>query len=210
MTRGISTATLAALEAQTAEPVFFVELGPFDNTSPQTTDRLHTSLGTITWGGNPWTGAGNLASIGEVKEGLNISPNAIKLGLSGVNSDMLDLVFSTDYYQRPCLVYLGAMSAGALVEDPSLIFSGFIVSIEMQIGGDDAITLTAESELVWFKRSRNVRYTDNQLQSEFSGDLGFEYLEQVKTRRVVWRGHSTRLGGDRAPGDLRNPGDVLF
>lgn len=202
MTRSISTSTLNAIEADTAHPILFVELR-IDTGSPEVIDRLHTGLGTITWGGNDWTGAGSLASIEGVPESMGLSPNAVRMGLSGVDSTITDRVFDTEYYRRPVLVYLGALSDGALIEDPSTIFSGFIEKIEMVIGGEDgdSVVLTAESELILFKRSRQVRYTDSRLQSEFSGDKGFEFLEQVVNKKVVWRGQQeARLGGGAGAG----------
>lgn len=193
MTRGISASTLAAIEASSAEPIYFVEL-QFDSG----TDRLHTHLGTITALGQSWTGAGSLASIEAVKETTEVSPAALRMGLSGIDSSITNLVFTEPYYMRPCKVYLGALSDGALIEDPSLIFHGFIQSIDMVFGGTgegaDSVVLTAESELILFQRSANVRYTDLQLQSEYSGDLGCEYMESVAIQSVVWRGKSNGLG----------------
>lgn len=198
MTRSLDAATLAALEADTATPIYFVELGPFQDTSPNTTERLHNGLGSITWGSNTWTGTGDLGSIDSVRESTSITPEALRMTLSGVTSDITNIVFNTNYYQRPCIVYLGALSAGALVADPDIVFSGFIQKIEMKLGGGasgDVVVLTAESELILFKRSRDVRYTNNELQSEFSGDTGLEYLESVTTQNVVWRGKNNNLGG---------------
>ena len=195
MTRGLLSATLTALEADAVTPIYFVELGPFDGNSPVVTERLHSGLGTITWGSNDWTGVGELFSMDSVKEDQGLSPQRVALGLSAASSDMLDIVFNTNYYRRPCKVYLGALSSGALVADPSQIFSGFIETIEMTMGGNDSITLTAESELILFKRSRNVRFTNAQMQDEYSGDLGLQFLDSVATQKVVWRGKDNNLGG---------------
>lgn len=192
MTRGISAATLNAIEAEVATPIFFCELQ-----LDAGTDYLHTGIGTITWGGNDWLGVGDFGSVESVKETATLSPQALRLGLSGLSPDIISLVYDVDYYRRPCILYLGALSDGALVADPSVIFSGFIESLEMAWGGPngDSVVLTAESELILFKRSRDIRYTDNRLQAEFSGDLGLQYKESVATDRVVWRGKDNNLGG---------------
>jgi len=207
MTRAIGSSTLSALESDTAHPIIFVELR-IDEGSPETIDRLHTGLGTITWGGNNWTGTGTLATFEGVPETMGLSPNAVRMGLSGVDSSITDLVFSTNYYRAPVNVYLGALSDGALVEDPSQIFAGFIESIEMVMADEDGDTvmLTAESELILFKRSKEVRYTDSRLQNEFSGDLGLEFMAQVVNAKVVWRGNQQAAigtGGSRGGGGDR-------
>lgn len=195
MTRGFDAATLAALETDTAYPIIFVELGPFDSTSPETIEYMHSGLGTITWNSTDWVGVGQIMMIDSVKESLGLSPQAVRLGVSAADADMISIALSTNYYRRPCKVYLGALSAGALLADPTMIFSGFIEDIDVTSGGgEDQISITAESELIFFKRSRDVRFTANQLQTEFSGDEGLEYLESVAIQKVVWRGRDNPLG----------------
>jgi len=197
MTRGFNASTLTALEAATAQPIIFVELGPFDSTSPETIEYMHSGLGTITWNSIAWAGIGQIMVMESVKEGIGLSPQAIRLGVSAADADMIAIAMSTPYFRRVCKVYLGALSAGALVADPAVIFSGFIQDIDVTMGGgEDQITITAESELILFKRSRDVRFTANQLQSEYSGDTGLEYLESVSIQKVVWRGKDNQLGSD--------------
>jgi len=203
MTRGIDSSTLAAIESSSANIVYFLEL-QIDSGSPEVALRLHNHLGTITWGSRVWTGAGSLLGIEGIQETNQINPAPFRASLSGVNSDVTNVVFNTNYYRKPCYFYMGAMSAGALVADPSLIFSGFIEKIDMSVGGEggDSVTLTAESEFILFKRSRNVRYTDRQLQSEYSGDLGFELLESTSNAKVVWRGKQNGLGSQSTAGSV--------
>lgn len=198
MTRGISAATLAALESGVAYPIYFVELQ-----LDAGTDYLHTGIGTITWGGNDWLGVGDFGAVDSVKESNTVNPNPLLIGLSGISPDITDLVMNINYYRRPCLLYWGALDDGSLLEDPSLIFSGFLEKPDMVIAAEegDVVGFAAESELILFKRSRDVRYTNTRLQSEFSGDLGLEYKESVARGRVVWRGRENNLGGGRNNGN---------
>jgi len=208
MTRGFDASTLNALEADSAHPIVFVELGPFDSTSPETIEYLHSGLGTITWGSIDWAGIGQIMVMDSVKEGIGISPQAIRLGVSAADADMIAVAMSTNYFRRACKVYLGALSSGVLIADPTMIFSGFIQDIDVTMGGgEDQISITAESELIMFKRSRDVRFTANQLQSEYSGDTGLEYLESVSIQKVVWRGKDNQLGGGGRP-RFRDSGDT--
>lgn len=195
MTRGFDASTLNALEADSAHPIIFVELGPFDTTSPETIEYLHSGFGTITWNSIDWVGIGQIMVLDTLKEGMGLSPQAIRLGVSAADADMIAIAMTTNYYRRGCKVYLGALASGALVADPTMIFSGYIEDIDVTMGGgEDQISITAESELIFFKRTRDVRYTANQLQSEYSGDEGFEYLESVAIQKVVWRGRDNPLG----------------
>lgn len=199
MTRSIDSATLAAIEADSANIVYFIELEIDLTASPQVTLRLHSGLGQITWGSKVWTGGGSLLGIQSISESNTPNPAPLKATLSGVDSSVTNVVFNTNYYRKPCKLYLGALSDGALVADPDIIFSGFIEKIDMTLGGEegDSVELTAESEFILFKRTRNVRYTDRQLQSEYSGDLGFEFLEYSSTAKVVWRGKENGMGGNQ-------------
>lgn len=198
--RGIGAATLAVLESDTANIIHFLELEIDLTSSPEVTLRLHSGLGTITWGGKTWTGAGSLMSLSSIQETNKQNPAAFRAVLSGIDTSVTSLVFNQNYYRKPCKHYLGGMNDGALVEDPFLMFSGFIEKLDMVVGASDGdtIELTAESEFILFKRSRNVRYTDRQLQSEYPGDLGFQYLEATSTAKVVWRGKENRMGSSRA------------
>ncbi len=195
MTRStLDASTLAALEDNSAKPTYFVEL-QFDGG----TERFSTHVRTVSWGGFSWVGAGQLAAIEGIEEGLEITPYAARMGLSGVDSTVSNFALNENWYRRRCIIYLGALDAADdLVSDPGIVFSGYIDGIDMAIAdpeSGDSVLLTAESELVDFERQRNVRFTENQLQSEYPGDLGFEWLEQVKHARVVWRGEGQAITG---------------
>lgn len=207
----IGSATLSAVEA--GNGIIFLELLIDETSSPEVTVRIHSGLGTISWGSRSWTGAGSLLSIDGIRQTNKFNPAPFRASLSGVDSTVTNIVFNQNYYRRPCKVYLGGMSDGALVEDPGVIHSGFIESLEMELAGEtgDVVTLTSESEFILFKRSRNVRYSDRQLQSEYSGDVGLEYLESVATAKVVWRGKNNPLGsGSSSPGFDIGPNFVTF
>ena len=202
MTRAIGTATLAAIESDTANVIYFIEVEVDLTSSPQEVLRLHSHLGTITWDSKDWTGAGALLGLDSIQETNKPNPAPFRATLSGVNSAVTNIVYNTNHYRAPCKAYIGALSGGALVEDPSLFFSGFVERLSMVFGGKDgdSVQLTAESEFILFKRSRNVRYTDAQLQSEYSGDLGFQFLESTANSKVVWRGKRNRMGDRGAAG----------
>lgn len=207
MGKSIDSAIVSAFQGDSAQPIYFIEL-LIDTGSPETVLRLHTGLGTITTAtsddatSRAFTGAGSLLDIQGISETNKPNPAPFRATLSGVDSSVTNVIFNTNYYRRPCKVYLSALSAGALVADPQLIGSYFIQEIDSEFAGPngDVVQMTAESEMILFKRSRNVRYTDRQLQSEYSGDLGLEFLEHVATSTVVWRGRNNRLGSDGSSG----------
>ena len=205
----LGASTLTALESNTARPVLFVSIALDGGT-----ERFHTWIGTITWGGNDWDGAGEMASFDEVKESSGLVADPVRMGLSGVNSTILSMVDSEDIFLREVNIYLGALDSDeALIEDPGTVFVGYAQNLDYTMGNDegDTVMLTAESELIDFQRSRNVRYTDSQLQSEYSGDLGLEFLEQAKDARTVWRGNNNvRIASDAYSPPPFNPANIPF
>ena len=206
MRSSIDAAILSNLESDSASPIYFLEVLVDVASSPQEVVRFHNGLGSLSTATSddasvrPWTGAGSLISFPSIQETNRGKPAPFKANLSGVDSTVTNLIFNENYYRAPTKFYISALADGSLVANPGLLFSGFAQKIDMTLAGNDEVQFTAESEFMLFKRSRNVRYTDRQLQSEYAGDLGFEFLQQVATSQVVWRGRQNNLGANRGPG----------
>ena len=207
--RTIAAATLAELDNDSARPIAFVEIQLDGGT-----ERFHTDVGIIAWGGNNWHGAGAMSYFEEITETDDLQPDPVRIGLNGFDSDITNMIDNEDLYRRPVLIYVGALNDSlALVADPSLIYSGRIQDSEMTMGaeGGDSVLLTLESELVDFDRPRNVRYTESQLQSEYSTDTGLQYLDQTVDSKTVWRGNNpVRLGsGGSIGGSIQDTIDAV-
>ena len=101
-------------------------------------------------GREDWLGVGDLGSISQVEEGLDVSPYAITLTLSGLDATISGAALTEDYYLHPVTVYLGVLDADdVLIADPTQIWAGFMDQMNMSVGADggDAIQLIAESEI---------------------------------------------------------------
>lgn len=195
MSRGFPTAVATALAAQHVSMVTFAKLE-----FPSGTLYLHNSIGTYTWGGNDWLGVGDLGAIGQVQEGLDVSPYAINLTLSGLDATISGAALTEDYFMHPVTVYLGVLNADdALVANPTQIWAGHMDQMNMTVGADggDAIELIAESELARFNVARNLMYTNAAQQERFSGDLFFSHIHKVQGAKLDW---GKRIAGrDGAP-----------
>ena len=196
--RPLDAAILAELEADHHRIRYFGEFH-FDGGI----ERLWTGLGSITTLSQTWTGVGSLASIEGLEEGIELSPYALKLALSRLDATYSNLAINEDFHNRPAILRISAVDAtGALVAAPGIVFSGEMIEVEATVGNPESgeiIILTCENELARLDRSANLRYTDTQLQSEFSGDLGLEYLDQIADHESEWRGKAVPLGGAPAP-----------
>lgn len=184
MSRGFPSNVLTALSSDHVALVTFAKLE-----FPSGTLYLHNSLGTYTWGGNDWLGTGDLGEISQLEEGAQISPYKISLSLSGLDATISGAALTEDYYLQPVTVYLGVLDANdALIADPTIVWEGAMDQMELSVGAADGdrIVLTAESELARFDKASNLKYTDAQLQSDFSGDLAFEFMADIEGAKIRW------------------------
>lgn len=136
-----------------------------------------------------WLGVGDLGSISQVQEGLDVSPYAITLTLSGLDATISGAALTEDYYLHPVTVYLGVLEADdTLIADPTQIWAGFMDQMNVTVGADggDAIELVAESELSNFNRSLNLMYTNVAQQEKSSGDLFFNFMHKVEGAKIKW------------------------
>lgn len=205
MSRNLASNTATSYAAAHVNPILFAKL-EFDTGTPNETGtiRLHNGLGTYTWDANDgagqqsWQGTGDLGQISAIEEGDQISPYSIELTLSGVDATLAAEAVRETYYQRPVTLYIGALNdSDALVATPDVIWTGFIDTMDVVIGGSDGdtIKLTAESELAMFDRSANYLYTNAQQQSDSQGDTFFTHLQEMEDLTLDWGRRKAGSGG---------------
>ena len=193
MSRGFPTNVATALAQQHVAIVTFAKLE-----FPSGTVYVHNSLGTYTWGGQNWLCVGDLGSISQVEEGIDVSPYAITLTLSGLDATISGAALTEDYFMHPVTVYMGVLDADdSLLADPTPIWSGFMDQMNLSVGSDggDAIQLIAESELSRFDVSRNLMYTNAAQQERYSGDLFFSHIHKVQGAKFDWGAKSAGSAG---------------
>ena len=184
MTRGFSSDVNTALQAQNVNLVMFAKLE-----FPSGTLYVHNGLGTYNWDSQDWLGVGDLGSISKVEEGVDVSPYAITLTLSGLDSTISGAALTEDYFMRPVTVYLGVLdSDDVLIDTPAQIWEGLMDQMNLTVGADggDAIQLIAESELSRFDKSKNLMYTNANQQQRYAGDLFFSHIHKVEGAKIKW------------------------
>jgi hypothetical protein len=145
---------------------------------------------------------GNLGSISQVEEGLDVSPYAITLTLSGLDTTISGAALTEDYYLHGVTVYLGVLDTDdALIANPTQIWAGFMDQMNMTLGADggDAIQLVAESELSRFNKSLNLMYTNTAQQERSTGDLFFNFLHKIEGAKINWGARKPGSAGLGAP-----------
>lgn len=179
MSRDIAGVIATALGDEVVEPFFAVDL-EFDSG----TLRLWTGVGSREINGNEYIGAGNFLQISEMQETAEIQAAGATLTLSGIPSELLSLALTEPYQQRPARIYFGLVGAEA---DMAEVFTARMDQMTIEEGPESSIIqLSIENVLVDLERPRVLRYTNNDQQSRFPGDRGFEFVETIQNREVFW------------------------
>ncbi len=192
--RNLAAANLTETQAAHLVPLTFVSFA-FD----EGTEYFHTGVGDFVWGGQTWNGVGTFGSIEGIEEADSLTPFAVRCTLSGLSSTVLTRAQNSDIYGRVMMTYVGFLDDGDLVADPDVAWTGTMDTMDVKRGKVNDIALAGESDLKFFEKANNKKFNDEDQQLEFSGDLGFEYLDQMQEAEIVWRGARVSFSGNSHP-----------
>jgi len=198
MSRTLSSGMLGVTMADVVRPVYFVKM-VFDSSDRSSPLLLWSGLGNLAFGGETYTGVGDLLSIGEITETSDISATGINVALSGLQRAFIAIAIGYKYQGRPLTVFLGAFNdQGALIADPIIVFSGFMDTMTISEGAETAsISINVENKLVAFERSRVRRYTAEDQKIDYpeklpdgsdnpNYDAGFEFVTSIVEKEIIW------------------------
>lgn len=181
--RNMTPALEAALIAADARPALFFE-GQFASGFV----RLWTGLGDVVWGGQTWTGAGNLVGFSGIEEGSDIVARGASVTLSGVPASLVSLAILDAQQGLPGRCWVGLLAPdNSIIVDPVLAFAGRLDVPTISDGAETCtITITYESRLIDLNTPRELRYTHEAQQQLYPGDMGFEYLTSIQDKEITW------------------------
>lgn len=179
MTRNVDADILNALAQNEVEPILAVEM-LFDSGAV----RIWLGIGEITINGNVFTGAGLLMNFTNIEETGDIQASSVTLNLNGIPASIMALALAEPYQGRLCRIYFGSLRPTPKAVE---VFSGFMDQMTIDESPDTVnITLTVENELVDLERPRVRRFTNNDQQSRYPGDLGLEFIEDLQDKEIFW------------------------
>lgn len=179
MTRSLTTSVSTAIGQEVVEPFFAVD---FDFASGPL--YLWSGYGDLVIGSKTYLGAGQLMNISTVEETTEIEAKGATITLSGIPSSFLSLALDEQYQGRECRIYLGIMSSPS---DYMEIFTGELD--QMNIAEDastSTIAVTAENVLIKLERPVVRRFTNQDQQSRYPGDLGLEFVASLQDKEIYW------------------------
>lgn len=183
MARDLTTAYKVALTAGTVRPLLLVT-GVFDSE----TLRFWNGLGTLTFDGQDYVGAGQLLRIDPITETQKTEARGMKLELSGVPSDLIAVALQEDYQDRQVTIDLALTdTSGVIILDPFRFFSGKADVMEIEEGAQSAvIVLSAESDLITLKRVTDRRRTPEDQKLTYPSDTFFDSVAALQSKEILW------------------------
>lgn len=140
----------------------------------------------VSWSGNTYLPALGLLNIEPIRETAE-SFEGIKVTVSGISSASLGSFLAEKVQGRPLTLRMAVIDATNTLLVDSNVWSGLMDTPLISDGRDAAtITLVAEHRMATWDRARTKRYTDAQLQADYPGDLGLQYIAQMEQQRIVW------------------------
>lgn len=195
--RNLSTEMQAVSTAEVVRPVMFIECD-FDSGAV----NLWNGIGTLTYGGKNYIGAGNLLQVQPVSESAELRANGTSVSLSGINNTLVQLAKDEDYQGRELVVKLGAMDENNdVIADPVIMFSGFMDTMVLTESGDtSSIKIDVENKLIQMERASVRRYTDNDQKIDYPDDNGFSFVAKIQDREINWGKNNNGGGGTYGTG----------
>ncbi len=183
MTRDLTAAVHTELSSSAVIPLILVEL---DFSSGFV--RVFNGVGSITVDGDVYSGVGELGGIEKISGPRAIQANTLRLSLNGIDPTLLSKAVDEEYQGRSATVRVALLDDDfAQISDPFVMFGGFMDNIVFSDAKDTAaITVNCESWLRTLDRSNNRRYTDEDQQERFSGDVGCEFVAGLVDKELLW------------------------
>jgi hypothetical protein len=156
---------------------------------------LHNGIGTYSFGGNDYLGVGGFGTISALEDTLGGQVRPITLSLSSITPEIIDAVLTDDVYGRSADIYVGALNSdGELLGTPDNWFSGYMENSSINLGEEDGVSIRIQSRAARLNQRNNKRYTMEDHQAEFPGDMFFEFLQYLQDPNVAWGGEKVRTG----------------
>jgi hypothetical protein len=182
MSRDLTNGVVAEVEAAELQPFLLFE-GNFSTG----TVRAWSGIGDLSWNGQTWVGTGTLLQVSQIQENAETVASGATITLSGVPTELISLALGSVRQGRAGKIYLGFFSSGSIVTDPVLVFEGKLDVPVIEEDGDTAtIAIAYESRLIDLQKPRESRYTNEDQQRVYPGDLGFEFVPSLQEKTLNW------------------------
>lgn len=182
MPRTLTADTITAFSSKVIRTEYL-----FQTAFSSVTLRYWTGMGDLTWDSKTFTGDGKFYGCGSIRESLDVVANGISVDVSGVSTELIALVLSEAKQTNIGYLWRAFLDDDDAIIDVDLRFVGNLDDTYIaEQPNTSTITLNYESRLIRFKKSRAITMSNEAQQSEYKGDKGFEYIQQLQGKRIYW------------------------
>lgn len=177
-----TAAFVTAIESPYVKPAIFVQIGMISGPV-----YVWSGVGTQFFNGNGYIGVGQFGMVSSIEEGSDVQARGIVLTLSGIDPTLLGDTL-TDYRQGlPAQVWIGVFDATNTIQAISA-FSGQTDQPTITVSGETAtLNIACENRLVEMNTQASFRrYTNEDQQIDYPGDLGFSAVNQIQQQTLYW------------------------
>jgi hypothetical protein len=186
----MSTAMLGWITGRVLPTALF-----FEGTFASGPVYLWTGYGPIQWNGQTWTGIGTLGSVSPVGEGSTVEAKGLTVTLSGIDPTTLADVLGEFLLGAAMALSLGGFNDGVLIADPIPAFVARMDQPTIDIDAKTAtLSINCESRLVDMDVAVDRRYTPEDQQRDWPGDLGMTFVPSIQEITIFWGQAPTSSG----------------
>lgn len=198
--RNLSTTQVTAVSAEHVERVVMVSID-FDDPV-----YVHSGIGIISFDGNEYIGIGALGRVSDTKESEILGPMTLEFTLSGLDMNLLKQAMDSTKYGAEITMYSAIKDeAGDLVGDPFIVWAGKVDSTQYVLSPNPSVTLIGQHDIDQLNEADGGRWSDEDHQNRYSGDLFFEHIADVPTLKLLWGGGPTSTGSRERRRGIRPP-----
>lgn len=181
MTRTIDSNTLRAMTRLDYRPVVLVEID-----TPSLPIRLTSNTQDIVFESNTYT-ANALGGISTISETADLNDAQISIIFSGIDPAIKAVVASPDFINSSVTVHIQFFDENWQPSGDGLIyFIGSAASQNIASGQSSDITVSCKSKVATLSRPRSERYSDQEQQAQYPGDLGMQYASELASKEIIW------------------------
>lgn len=150
--------------------------------------------------GNTYSPVGGLGGIEPIEEEAEPQPNTVRLWLSAVDSASLFAPLQEDMFGRSVVIrhcYLNPNDWSA-IHTPDTLWTGFINKVEVRFADTERgnfYEIEAETALRRQALVNNFNRETHWVGMGYSGDLFFNFIDQIPLARTMWGQRPTGYSG---------------
>lgn len=168
---------------------------------PDTELFANTSVFSLTYDGNEYVGAGQVAGVNAIEEGCELQVYGVEMVLMGVSLASITQAMTVNFREKDVYIYMALFDENLEIDDTrvTMVFKGKVntMKVEQDVNNSCRILLLAENAMVDWERPNGEKYShESQIKKYPRGvaggtlveqDNGFKYLASMIEKNIIWK-----------------------